>query len=377
MNSKTKKVYDSLTEAQKKLVQKKVNERMKSHGKIGGGFFSNLVSGVKSVASQASAALPAIKNTAIKVANAVASDNKPLNDKWVYDAPANEKLHQVFKAKDGNFYTAKFSGPGDIMVPKINALWDKYNGNVSEITNADNFADPIDLSAFLHDVLYTLAGDEPDKESVNKAIRAADLHLIDRLQKQADAGNSNAAIPLKLIKVKVAAEDKGAPVYGANEKIPDDKTRDRLNKIAEHLKMKGYGDRPLRGDGASISKQVAEDDELGDLMNQIKQLEKETGVGSLFSKQIADKFFNELTDLSALKKDNRASVRSLMINAYAYLKSLKETQQMKSSSSSAEDSKKGNGRKQSNWVLHVKEVAKDKGIKYGEALKIAGASFNK
>ena len=133
------------------------------------------------------------------------------------------------------------SPPGDIVIPKVRALNKKYNGNISLMVSPKNFASKIDLSAFLHDVLYVLASDEPDKESQNKAIRAADLHLISKLEKIKASGDNNATIPLLAIKAKVKAEGIGAPVYGANEKIPTESDRILLNKIKEHLRMVGAG----------------------------------------------------------------------------------------------------------------------------------------
>lgn len=242
MNKKTQELYQTLNASQKKLVKRKIEEQLKK-GKVGSGFFDKLVKGVKKV----SANLPNIRKTVVDIGNKVVKKTEARNPKWEYDPPANEKLHQIFKTPSG-LYNAKWSGPGDRVVPKINKLWDKHNGDVSAIVDASNWASKADLYAFLHDLLYTLSSDEDDKTKRNKLIRDADNHLIKRLtQYKNSGGGSNASIPLKLIQLKIKAEDAGAAVYAGDEKIPDQQSRDRINTIKEHLLMVGAGNgRPRR-----------------------------------------------------------------------------------------------------------------------------------
>lgn len=229
-------VIKTLSDKQVEELNTILKLRKKQTGKVGKGFFSRAVDAVKK--------LGGVRKAVEKVGDK-ALGCKDKNPKWDYNPPANESKHQIFK-QGSCLYNAKWSGPGDIVLPKLTKLLKEANNDVSKVISKSEFANPVDRVAMLHDIAYTMAGFEEDKDKQNKLINDADLHFINRLEKLLPNDKLNVTIPLNAMKAKVVLQNKTGKYYGANEK-PTAEQFEMLKKVADALRASGSGkERPLR-----------------------------------------------------------------------------------------------------------------------------------
>jgi len=272
-------MYPELTKKQIQLVATQVKKELKTNGKLGAGLFSNIVSGVKSLAKKAapvlaSAAVSAVQNKVIDKVGPSKEGCKERNPDWEY-TPKSGELHQVYVTKEGCRYTSKFSGPGTHLVDDVKQLLNKAGGNISQAVQSSNFTSDIDREALAHDLRYLLSKGDP------KLVREADRIFINKLKTINDA---NAAVPLAAMIAKTKGEDAGiVKVYSGDEKATDEEL-DLMKKVLDHMEMLGFGKvRPKRG-GKRSEARDAEEGVRGGAKKEVKKTKWAEHVASEWSK---------------------------------------------------------------------------------------------
>jgi hypothetical protein len=236
-----------LTDAEVKQVNKQVSEYVRGGGQVGNGFIKNLINKIKKKRKAVTKkVIDTGKKLAVKgIEKAAGCKNKKTGDPYDYKRLPNESKHQLF-LMDGCTYSAKWSGAGTIVVPKIKSLWSKYNGNVAAMVARPNFVNPIDRQAMAHDLAYLIAGlEKKDNKALHdKMIRTADERFVKRLKKMSD---KNALIPLNAMRAKILFEKGGGPVYSGSEKsTPED--IDHAKQLLAALQRSGEGKKKKKND---------------------------------------------------------------------------------------------------------------------------------
>ena len=283
MSKKLDKEMSDLTPSELKALDKQVRSFIKGNGQIGAGIFSKLIKKLKKNRKKiVKRAVNLGKKVAVKsIEKVTGCKNKRTDEPFNYKKLPNESKHQTFKSKDGCLYSAKWSGPGTRVLPKIAALYAKHNGNISAMIKSSDFVNPIDRVAMLHDINYLIAGDEEDTDKKNALIREADLHFIRKLTPMLKSDKFNVFIPLNAMKAKVVFEKAGGKVYSGDEPFTSDEQRTRAKALQSALRRGGAGKKKkgkydniidaIRGTGGVISSPI-------DLQIAREKEDKERGV---------------------------------------------------------------------------------------------------
>lgn len=141
--------------------------------------------------------------------------------------------HAILRLPNGKLQTAQYIGPGTNLIPRLKM-------NNPGLTDADRVAK-------MHDIEYTLAQYSGDRDTQKNMGRAADIRMINSLDKIAREGRDtpfNTQIARNAIKLKTIGEDIGAadPFKYLGPLIsPDPETQRFL--LEEHAKLErlGYG----------------------------------------------------------------------------------------------------------------------------------------
>jgi len=226
-----------LSPSEMKELDKEVKAYIKGGGQMGSGIFRKLINKIKK--HRKKVVKVAKKVVVAGVEKATGCKDKKTHDPYNYVKKPNESKHQTFKAKDGCLYSAKWSGPGTMVLPKIAELYSKH-GSVSEMIKSSMFSNPIDRQAMAHDIAYLLAGDEEDKDKKYQMIRTADERFVKRLSKIKD-DKFNTTIPLNAMKAKILFEKAGGKQYSGEEPIKSQEQRDRAKALLSALQRSGEG----------------------------------------------------------------------------------------------------------------------------------------
>jgi hypothetical protein len=229
----------TLSDSEMKELDSIVKKHVAGGGQVGSGFISKLI---KKIKKKRKAITKKVVDTGKKVAvkgieKLTGCKDKKTEFPYNYKKLPNEGKHQTFKSEDGCLYSAQWSGPGTRVVPKITALWKKYNGDIRAMTDRKTFAHPVDRQAMAHDLAYLIAGVEQDKDKKYQMIRTADERFIRRLK---NIKGINSTIPLNAMRAKVLFEKAGGKQYSGEEKSTDEDI-DRAKKLLAALQQSGEG----------------------------------------------------------------------------------------------------------------------------------------
>lgn len=300
------KQMEDLSPSEMKQLDKQVKAYIKGGGQVGAGFFKKLISKIKKGRKKVQKKIVEKgKEVATKAIDTVAGcKNKRTDPPFDYKKKPNEWKHQTFLI-DGCSYSAAWSGPGTIVLPKIAELWAKYNGNVSEIIKSSNFVSPIDRQAMAHDLRYLLAGDEPDKDKSYQMIRDADEKFIKRLEKF--KSDKNTLIPLNAMKAKVLFEKAGGKQYSGNEPIKTEEQRQQAKQLLAALTQSGEGRR--EGEVPSRDASQGEPRPREALHRELLQLQSEARQREVAMNQLNERIRRALEEVQQLREMHGDSTR--------------------------------------------------------------------
>ena len=233
---------DDLSPSEMKKLEKEVRAYIKGSGKsqVGEGVFKNILKKIRNARKKVvKKAVDKGKEVVKKgVEKAAGCKNKKKGMPWDYKKLPNESKHQSFMV-DGCVYSAYWSGPGTQVLPKIEYLYNKHNGDFSKAVKSDQFVHPVDRQAAAHDIRYLLAGDESDKDKKYQMIRSADEKFISRLKKM--KSEANVLVPLRAMQAKVLFEKAGGKQYSGSEPFKNDEQRKRAKSLLAALEQVGEG----------------------------------------------------------------------------------------------------------------------------------------